>query len=88
MLQNGTFALKLLPTDACPHLILITDGVIHLPSECSKYDDLIMLLNREGITISSALLNSEHSVASSIGYIPEFGIAFVLFKNNNKFNFS
>lgn len=52
LLQNATVALKLLPHDACPGVILITDGTNVLPENSHAYDSLIMLMNREDISCS------------------------------------
>jgi hypothetical protein len=52
LLQNATVALKLLPGDACPGVILITDGTSMLPENANSYDNLIMLMNREDISCS------------------------------------
>eukprot|EP01114_Cavostelium_apophysatum_P018268 TRINITY_DN5619_c0_g1_i2.p1 TRINITY_DN5619_c0_g1~~TRINITY_DN5619_c0_g1_i2.p1 ORF type:complete len:2863 (-),score=796.23 TRINITY_DN5619_c0_g1_i2:144-8732(-) len=51
-IQDGVFSLRLLPTDACPGLLLFTDGVSGLPYDCNMYDNMLMLLNRESITCS------------------------------------
>lgn len=35
-IQNAAFAMRLLPIDACPVMIFVTDGVVSLSSGLSK----------------------------------------------------
>lgn len=69
-LKNAMFGIKLLPHDACPLIIHVTDCVATLEDEYYFYDGLIMLMNREDITCSAIELGSVYSPGCTYGYIP------------------
>lgn len=72
-LNNGYFALTLLPEDACPALVVITSGVCVLP-DCTKYDHRLMLLNREDVPLSIVQLGSQCKPESGFGFAPDSGM--------------
>jgi len=51
-LRNAALALKFLPKDACPVLVVLTDGVLGPPSRMGEYDNLVTDFNRHGIPIN------------------------------------
>lgn len=50
---------------------MITDGVVYLPSECSNYDSLIMLLNRDDIPCSIFHIGNGNESPVSFGYVAD-----------------
>jgi len=68
--HKSVFALKLLPPDACPSLILIGDGVTSAP-DLTAYDNMTMLLNREDITCTTILVGSGPHLHCAFGYTPD-----------------
>src|SRR5690606_11790109 len=69
-LKNSMFSVKLLPTDACPLIVLITDCVNILENDLFQYDGLIMLMNREDISCSAIQLGSDFKPYCNFGYVP------------------
>jgi len=69
-LQNAAFALKLLPRDATPMMIWLTDGVLALPENIHQYDSLLMLLNREDIA-SPVITIGSNAFYSPFGHIAD-----------------
>ena len=70
-LKNAMFVLKMLPLDACPLIVLLTDGVTILPEECESYDSLLMLMSREDISCSAVQVGSGYHDFSSFSYVPD-----------------
>lgn len=71
MLQNATVALKLLPNEACPGLVLVTDGTGSLPENSNAYDNLFMLMNREDISCSAIQAGSGYYPFANFGFVPD-----------------
>jgi hypothetical protein len=71
LLQNSTVALKLMPNEACPGLVLVTDGTGTLPENSNAYDNLFMLMNREDICCSAIQVGSGYKPYSNYGYVPD-----------------
>eukprot|EP00940_MAST-03C_sp_MAST-3C-sp2_P000884 g884.t1 len=59
-LRNAAFALKMLPPQACPIVVIVTDGVA-LPPPVYDYDNLIMQFNRHGTSINAIRVESKMS---------------------------
>jgi len=72
-LQNAAVALKLLPSDACPGIILLTDSVATIPDTANAYDSVLMLMNREDITCSVVQIGSGYRHCQAFGYVPDTG---------------
>lgn len=70
-LKNAMFVLKMLPLDACPLILLVTDGVTTLPEESESYDSLLMLMSREDIVCSAIQVGSGYHDFSSFAFIPD-----------------
>lgn len=70
-LKNAMFVLKMLPLDACPVMVLLTDGVTMLPEECEAYDSLLMLMSREDIVCNAIQVGSGYHDFSSFAYVPD-----------------
>ena len=76
IIQHAWLNLTLLPTDASPRIILLTDGVTPL-NDYSSFDNILMRLNREEIPISIVQLR-KFSSHCKLGYIPDTGILYCL----------
>lgn len=71
-LQRALIISKLLPSNLCPSVILVTDGVAAVP-DYGSYDNMIMMLNREDLTIHAVqLISSAPHLTFSM--IPDTGI--------------
>lgn len=80
LVESGVFTVRQMSNDACPSVVLITDGVsglldaFDLETSYNRYDGLIMLLNRENIPCSIIHVDSTcgnlHS-NSPYGYISD-----------------
>jgi hypothetical protein len=70
-LKNAMFILKMLPLDACPSIVMLTDAVTMLPEETESYDSLLMLMRREDIVCSAIRVGSSFHDFTSFGYIPD-----------------
>jgi hypothetical protein len=71
-LQNAAFALKLLPCEACPLIVWLTDGVQTVSDTSAHYDSLFMLMNREDTPCHVVHLASSTPHAP-FGFIPDDG---------------
>ena len=72
-LQNAMAALDFLPEDACPSIVLLTDGVCFLPSHSISYEGLIMKMNRMDIGLTIVNVVGKAATNYLYGYIPDFG---------------
>lgn len=55
-------------------MILITDGVTTLPPECTDYDSLLMVLNREDISCSTIYIGPKMHHNCPFGFFPDPGL--------------
>ena len=51
-LRNAALALKFLPEEACPVVVVLTDGVLGPPSRMREYENLVADFNRHSIPIN------------------------------------
>jgi hypothetical protein len=73
LLEEGLYALKLLPADACPTLFLLTDGVCSLHE--ASLDAIAALICREDIRLNLVhVTGNSNSYLSSFGYLPDTGM--------------
>lgn len=71
IIQRAWLSLTLLPKDACARIILVTDGASVL-KDYSSFDNILMRLNREEISVSIVQLSS-FSPHYSLGFVPDSG---------------
>jgi hypothetical protein len=69
MIQSGVKILKLLPSNASPHMILVTDCGNALPLD--SLDNLLSTLSADDIALSVISVGSS-SLVSVFGYLPDF----------------
>ncbi|KAF2077134.1 hypothetical protein CYY_001581 [Polysphondylium violaceum] len=82
--SNCKTALSLLPSGACPHIIIMTDGVTNLPdSEYKTIENTVMLFNRNDISCSIVQIGSGAYALSDFGYPPNTDILRFLVLNTN-----
>lgn len=65
MIEAGVFALKWLPLDGLPSIVLVTDGVCRDKQLLTTYDGMIMQLCRRDITLNVLQLGIEEGSGSA-----------------------
>jgi len=70
LINNSLFTFDFLPREACPILVLITDGVVTL-SEAKT--DIFLKLNANDVGLCVLSVSSSNRDNCLFGYIPNFG---------------
>ena len=71
MIEAGVFALKWMPHDSLPAIVLVTDGVCRDKQLLTTYDGMIMQLCRRDITLHVLQLGVEAPGSSALGMVPD-----------------
>ena len=68
VLENAAYALKSMPMEAAPVVVLFTDGVCAFEH---TYDDMLMQYSRHKIACHIVQLGSKDQPHTSFGYVPD-----------------
>jgi hypothetical protein len=66
---------KVFPSDFCPSVILVTDGVAAVP-DYGTYDNTIMLLNREDLSINVIHVGNGEVPHVTFSLLPDPGMSY------------
>ena len=71
MLEHSRFALSLLPREACPAVVVFTDGVAASPSALD-YDNLLMRMVREDTAVHVVCVGDQDFYNQPFGQLPDY----------------